>query len=620
VAGRVDSITAPALEQEVAAIGSEAVTDVDFDFSELDYISSSGLRVLVMCRKKFSGGRVRILDASEDVRSILLMTGMDSLFELTESDAAHAEMAPDTPSGPLSFREIFRRKAAALPDRAVMTFRGASYTWAAIDRLSDALAAEMAAAGVGRLTHVGICGLNSANWIIAFAAVQKLGGIAVFLNFMLKPAELAQFLRIGGVTYLCAGDIPAMREDPDYLRQVLSDPAARAVTGVCDISSRRNFAASAVSPAPVVLADIEVDPDDPAIMIFTSGTTSLPKGVLFSSLHMMDVAEHAAHLLGLTEADEICVAIPLFHIFSAVANLFAAITSDSTLHLPDSPRSADLIACVAQYRCTILHGVPTTFLALVSHPDFASGDLTSLRMGYVGGAPITPAQLTKVRQALPAMDLGVGYGMTELGIAAATRPHDTDEHILKTVGRPLLENVQVHTISPETGRMCAGGEEGELVFKSRDQMVCYYRLPIDQQPIDEEGWLHTGDYGFVDEDGYIHLTGRIKDLIIRNGENIAPREVMEALCRHSAVADAVVVGVPSDFRGEEVGAGLILHEGAEVSDDELRAFLKDKLSDFKIPVVFARYEAWPLLPNGKPDMRRLKTEIAAAFTAQESRV
>ena len=652
VEGRVDSTTAPALERAVGEISRDVCRDVDFDFSELEYISSAGLRVLVMCRKKLSDGTIRILNANEGVRSVLESTGMDSLMEICEEDTS-AEGEEDqaaTFAGNVErmpFRDILKYRAETVPDKEIITFYDVHVSWKDLDRLSDVFAAEMAAGGVGQHTHVGICGMNSISWVAAFFAVQKLGGIAVLLNFLLKPSELAMFTKIGGVTHLCCGDIPARLDNPNYIDEVLADENCQ-VEKVFDINSRVDIQAKGKQAAAelvkqsgmatkakavlagvtarfsadaddsqsqsaslkAILPEVEVEPDDPAVMIFTSGTTSLPKAVLFSSANLLSLSGATAGLMNMTPDDRICAAIPMFHIFSAVANLFLSLTFDVPMYIPDIPKPEPIIKCVSKYHCTILHGVPTIFLAMIANPAFKENDLSSLRVGYLGGAPITAPQLENLRQALPGMHLGVGYGMTEVGIVAATLYDETDEHILNTVGKPLFDNLLVRAVHPDTGLPCGTGEEGELVFKSENQMVCYYKLPIDKQPIDEAGWLHTGDLGFVAEDGYIHLTGRLKDLIIRSGENIAPKEVADAICSHPAIADAVVVGIPSELRGEEVATGLIMNEGMSVTDEELKEYLKDHLANFKIPVLFVRYDRFPMLPNGKPDMRKLKEEIA----------
>ena len=616
VEGRVDSTTAAAFGEAAARISRDNIRNVDFDFRRLEYISSSGLRVLITCRKKFADGKVRIIGASETVRNILRMTGFEDSFEMIGAESAEEEYGAEEPASVLpgmSFREMLSCLSEEMPDRGAFYFHGKAYTWRQLDLLSDVFAAELSAAGAGELSHVGICGWNSINWLAAFFAVQKLGGIAVLLSPMLAPAELASFCAMGDVSFLCCGDIPGVAKDPGYMKKF---QAAAAGTGraalrcVLDISSRADL--SGRGGEGFVLPREMPDPDAPAVMIFTSGTTGMPKGVLLSAVNLMAIGDASNKLIRITPEDRVCIALPLFHIFSLAAGLMMGIAGGCRIYLADSPKSADLIECIEANRCTIMHGVPTVFLSLVSNPELEAHDLSCLRAGYCGGAPITPEQLMKVKQALPEFKIGVGYGMSEIGIAAASAYDDTDGHLLYTVGKPVFDSVQVRAVEPSSGKALGIGEEGELVFKSHDLMIGYYRLPVDQQPFDADGWLHTGDCGFVDSEGYIHLTGRIKDLIIRSGENISPKEVADALCSHPDIENAAVVGIPSPLRGEEVAAAIVTRSGAEVTDAQLKEFLRDKISSFKIPVAFKRYAALPVLPNGKPDVKAIREELAAA--------
>ena len=353
------------------------------------------------------------------------------------------------------------------------------------------------------------------------------------------------------------------------------------------------------------LPEAYVEADDPAVMIFTSGSTARPKAVLLSAYNIFNNSRNVLGRLMQTERDRACLALPLFHIFGFMGVLVSSMMVNAPVSIPAGFKADAILKTISDERCTLMFSVPTLILSLAENQNLSLYDTSSLRSISLAGAAIQPAQLRLLMEKFPGSHFSIGYGLSEIAPAAATEWNDTDEHVLETVGRPC-DDVLFKIQNPGTKRACAVGEAGEILIKSPNQMVCYYKLDIDKQPIDGEGWLHTGDLGFIAEDGYVHLSGRLKELIIRGGENIAPNEVASAISTHPAIEDVKVFGVPSAHWGEEVCAAVILRPGVALSDGELGEYLKTRLSRFKIPAYYCRFAAFPLLSNGKVDVLTLK--------------
>ncbi|MCR5346880.1 MAG: fatty acid--CoA ligase family protein [Fretibacterium sp.] len=348
--------------------------------------------------------------------------------------------------------------------------------------------------------------------------------------------------------------------------------------------------------------------DDVCVMIFTSGSTGTPKGVLLSAFNLFNSSNYCVENIHMTEDDKMCTILPLFHIFGLTAALLASIISGASLVLPRSVKPDELMSVISSEKCTILHSVPTVLLRLVNAPGFSTELVSSLRASYLSGAPVSESQLQMLMGKFPNNHFLRRYGLSEMTPVSATDFDDDIDHTLKTVGKPL-DGTDVRIKDMEKGQFCPTGVQGEIIVQGRNMMCSYYKLPVEKQPFDKEGFLHTGDLGFLDEDGYLHFTGRAKELIIRGGENIMPNEVASAISAHENVVDAKVIGVPDETYGEAVSAAVVLKTGASFDENEMRDFLMSKLAKYKIPTYFFVYDRLPALANGKIDAVSLKKEI-----------
>lgn len=342
-------------------------------------------------------------------------------------------------------------------------------------------------------------------------------------------------------------------------------------------------------------------------MIYTSGSTGVPKGVLLSAYNILNASASMADTIHLNERDKLCLILPLFHIFGMTAGFFSNVINDGSIYIPANIRTGTLLRAITEEKCTLFHSVPTMILAVMNNAGFDKEKTGSLRCIIMAGAPATEAQIMLMQENFPNSHLICAYGLSEMAPVSITSYDDSIEHIGKTVGKPV-PYIHVEIQHPETGLPCAEGEIGEVVVEGYNLMVCYYKASMDVQSLDERGWLHTGDLGYLDSNGYLHLTGRAKELIIRGGENIMPNEVASAISEHTGIADVKVVGIPDDFFGESVCACLSMKEGAVFDEAEMRIFLRDRLAKYKIPSNFLVYDVLPTLSNGKVDMVGLRKD------------
>ena len=312
--------------------------------------------------------------------------------------------------------------------------------------------------------------------------------------------------------------------------------------------------------------------------------------------------------LKITKEDKACLILPLFHIFGLVANLFPNNIADAETIILDNIKTANIIKVISENKCTLFNSVPTMLLSIINNKDFQPEKLSTLRATISAGASISEAQMTMLSELLPNNHFISSYGLSEMAPISISDYDDTKEHLTKTIGKPM-KNIQIRIFDNEKQQVCPVGESGEIQVQGYNLMTCYYKAALDDQSIDDEGWLHTGDLGYFDEEGYIHFVGRSKELIIRGGENIVPNEVISAISQEDYIADAKVFGVPDDFWGETVAAAIVMKEGFTFDEEKLRESLKTRLAKYKIPAHFFVYDSFPSLPNGKVDSVNLKKEV-----------
>ncbi|MGH9024477.1 MAG: AMP-binding protein, partial [Acidimicrobiia bacterium] len=344
-----------------------------------------------------------------------------------------------------------------------------------------------------------------------------------------------------------------------------------------------------------------LDFDDPINIQYTSGTTGFPKGATLSHHNILNNAYFVGEALKYDERDRICVPVPFYHCFGMVIGNLASTTHGSCVVLPDAAFEArSVLEAIEIERCTSLYGVPTMFIAELDHPDFASFDLTSLRTGVMAGSPCPIEVMKQVLSSMHMEEVTIAYGMTETSpVSTQTRPADSLDKRVSTVGQ-IHPHVEIKIVDPETGRTVPRGTSGELCTRGYSVMLRYWEdAARTAEAIDEGRWMHTGDLATMDDDGYVNIVGRIKDMIIRGGENVYPREIEEFLYTHPDVTDVQVIGVPDDRFGEEIMAWVKLRAGAEATEEAMRQYCRGQIAHFKIPRYVKFVDEFPMTVTGK---------------------
>jgi len=601
VTGRIDTETSAELRPVIADIPQDA-PEVVIDFKGVEYISSAGLRELLICRKRFPDERMNVINVSPQVLKIFETTGFDTIIPLKTAEADLSEYIK------LSFKDFLKAKVRESGDRVAVVTASDSYTWSDIDKCARIIASDLAGMGVSRGSHVALCGINSINWICAFYAIQKLGGIAILINPSQAAQEIGNTALVGEAAYLCYGEMVEMRGDETFLRQLMETahiPEGHQYSISSGIDLKQRFGEPAATSG---IFEAEVEADDTAVMIFTSGSTGRPKGVLLSSYNLLNAGRYNCEDQTLCSDDSMCLILPLFHVFGLVAGLIANAMADSVIHIPPNIHTDTIMELISRERCTIFHSVPTMLIALINNKSFDADKLSSIRCTIISGSAATEAQIHLFRQMMPNNHFFSSYGLSEMAPVSITDYEDTDDHVLHTVGKPV-RNIEITILDPESGEPVPEGKDGEICIQGYNLMTGYYKVALDDQSIDLNGWLHTGDLGHIAADGYLCLSGRLKELIIRGGENIMPIQVENALSELDIIDNVRVVGVPSEFFGEEVAACIKLKSGATFDEESVRKQLSPKLGRFKIPSYFEIYEEFPMLGSGKIDTVKLKADV-----------
>jgi fatty-acyl-CoA synthase len=495
-----------------------------------------------------------------------------------------------------------------------------NWTWRELGAKVDAFAAGLVAMGLKPGERVGIWSPNNAEWIVTQYATAKAGLILVNINPAYRLSELEYALNKVG----CRALITATHfKTSDYIGMVntLAPELARARPGQLESGNlpalRSVIQIGGAAPGAIAfksvytlggasehatLADLagKLQFDDPINIQFTSGTTGLPKGATLTHHNILNNGYFLAQGMRYTEQDKVCIPVPMYHCFGMVIGSLACLTSGAAIVFPGEgfdPLST--LETVATERCTSLYGVPTMFIAELDHPDFAKYDLNSLRTGMMAGAPCPIEVMRRCISDMHLSDITIGYGMTETSpVSTQTLIGDTLEHQTATVGR-VHPHVEVKIVDVD-GRIVPAGTPGEFCTRGYSVMLGYWDdEERTAQAIDKAGWMHTGDLATMDPDGYCNIVGRIKDMVIRGGENIYPREIEEFLYRHPAIQDVQVFGIPDQRFGEELCAWIKIREGATLTDDEVKAFCKDQIAHYKVPRHIRFVTEFPMTVTGK---------------------
>jgi fatty-acyl-CoA synthase len=487
-------------------------------------------------------------------------------------------------------------------DALVDVTRGIRWTYAEFAAEVDRLARALLASGVRQGERVGIWAPNCAEWTLTQYATARLGAILVNINPSYRTHELQYVLKQAGISTLVSAesfktsDYAAMIEEvrascPD-LREVYLIGSA----GWSALLDR----AEEVSADAVRTIQAGLDAHDPINIQYTSGTTGFPKGATLSHRNILNNGYFVGELCRYTELDRICIPVPFYHCFGMVMGNLAATTHGACMVIPAPGFDpAATLRAVQEERCTSLYGVPTMFIAEWSLPDFDSFDLSSVRTGIMAGSPCPATMMSKLIE-VGIEEMTICYGMTETSpVSTQTRTDDSFERKVGTVGR-VMPHLQIKVVDPLTGETLPRGEAGEFCTKGYSVMLGYWEQPDKTDEVLVDGWMHTGDIAVMDESGYVQITGRIKDMVIRGGENIYPREIEEFLYTHPDILDAQVVGVPDSRYGEELCAWIRMRDGAPPLDAEaVRAFATGKLAHYKIPRYVMVVDEFPMTVTGK---------------------
>ncbi|HEX5345949.1 MAG TPA: AMP-binding protein [Pseudonocardiaceae bacterium] len=498
----------------------------------------------------------------------------------------------------------FDRTVSRCGDRAALVDcpSGRRWSYSQLRADVDCLALGLLAVGISKGDRVGIWAPNCPEWLLTQYATAKIGAILVTINPAYQSRELEYVLKAAGIRLLVAAK---SFNAADYAAMIAEvGPRCPALEQVVLIGSTQWAQLPVRDGDAAVLAGKQatLSADDPINIQYTSGTTGFPKGATLSHHNILNNGYFVGQLCSYTEADRICLPVPLYHCFGMVMGNLAATSHGACLVYPArSFEPAATLSAVEQERCTSLYGVPTMFIAMLADAGFDSHDLSSLRTGIMAGSPCPVEVMKQVVGRMGMTDVTICYGMTETSpVSTQTRADDTLERRVSTVGR-VHPHLEVKIIDPDTGLTVPRGTPGELCTRGYSVMLGYWEQPEQTaEVIDRARWMHTGDVAVMDSEGYLTITGRIKDMVIRGGENVYPREIEEFLYTHPDILDAQVIGVPDARYGEELCAWVRLRTGApELTAEALWDFAADKLAHYKIPRYVHLVEEFPMTVTGK---------------------
>ncbi len=530
----------------------------------------------------------------------------------------------------MTFGDLLDAQALRFPDHdcVVDPLKGQRMTYSQFRDECNLVARGLMAIGVTRGSHVAIWATNYVEWLTLMFATAKIGAVLVTVNTNYKRFELEYLLRQSDSMTLVLIDGV---KDSDYFSHLVeicpelpaSEPgkldstALPFLKNVIHLGKERKPGAfqweelyelaKTVPEAQREALQASLDMHDVVNMQYTSGTTGFPKGVMLTHHSVINNGKSIGDRKALTENDRECIPVPLFHCFGCVLGVTSCVTHGSAMILVDHFNPVNVMKTVQMEHCTSLLGVPTMFISILKHPDFAQYDFSSLRTGIMAGSPCPIEVMKQVNTQMHMPEIVISFGQTESSpVTTMTAVDDPLEKRVTTVGRQQ-PNVEIKIVDPETGEEVPTGMPGEFLTRGYQVMKGYYKMPeATRLAIDADGWLHTGDLCSVDEEGYYKVTGRLKDMIIRGGENIYPREIEEYLYTHEAVSDVQVVGVPDQKYGEEVLACVILKKGRQATEEELIQFVKDGLSRFKSPRYVRFLDAFPMTASGKIQKFKLR--------------
>jgi fatty-acyl-CoA synthase len=520
--------------------------------------------------------------------------------------------------------------------------RGLRYTYREFKEIVEECARALMALGLEKGDHVAVWGQNVPEWVILQFATGKVGAVLVTVNpayraselkYVLDQSDSAALFLTGGVKGAdfveilgqavpelagAAGGELSVAELPHLRHVVLMGEGSRRglpIAGFDEFLSR----AAEVSPEKLKERQDSLDSDEVINMQYTSGTTGFPKGVQLTHANIVKNAFYIGECMELGPEDRVCIPVPFFHCFGCVLGTLNTVTHEGTMVPVESFDAEEVLQAVHEERCTAVLGVPTMFIAELEHPDFEDYDTSSLRTGIMAGSPCPMEVMKQVVDVMGASEITIAYGQTESSpVITQTRTEDPLELRVSTVGRALPET-EVRIVGVDGGEDCGPGEQGELLTRGYLVMRGYYKMEDKTaEVIDDDGWLHTGDLAVMDENGYVRITGRAKDMVIRGGENVYPREIEEFLFTHPDISDVQVYGVPDEKYGEQVAAAVKKRPDSDLTEEDVKEFCRKNIARYKVPFYVDFVEEYPMTASGKIQKYKLREAAVERYGLQEA--
>ncbi|WP_175923716.1 AMP-binding protein [Burkholderia latens] len=540
-----------------------------------------------------------------------------------ENGLSYVRGATDVPLSEATISRFLLDTAGRFPDRAAVVFREqhVRWTWREFAHEIDVLAAGLAALGIEQGDRVGIWSPNRSEWLLTQFATARIGAVLVNINPAYRLAELEYALnKVGCKAVIAAerfkssayvemlqtiapelasatpGDLHAARVPSLRTIVAMGDAAPAGMFRFADVMARGR---DTLDVARLDAIGATLASTDPINIQFTSGTTGSPKGATLTHRNVVNNARSIAMAMRFTEQDSLCIPVPLYHCFGMVLAVLACVSTGAAMVFPgEAFDPVATLAAVAEERCTALHGVPTMFIAELDHPDFAKFDLSTLRTGIMAGSPCPIETMKRVVSQMHLSEITIAYGMTETSpVSFQSSTDDPLEKRTTTVGR-VQPHLEVKIVGPD-GDVVPVGATGELCTKGYSVMLGYWDDDAKTREVLVDGWMHTGDLATLDADGYCNIVGRLKDMVIRGGENVYPREIEEFLFRHPKIQSAQVFGVPDPKYGEELCAWIVMRADEQMSEDDVRAFCQGQIAHYKIPRYIRFVDELPMTVTGK---------------------
>ncbi|AOK05767.1 AMP-binding protein [Burkholderia sp. AU28942] len=540
-----------------------------------------------------------------------------------ENGLSYVRGATDVPLSEATISRFLLDTADRFPQRPAVVFREqrVRWTWREFAHEIDVLAAGLAALGIGRGDRVGIWSPNRSEWLLTQFATARIGAILVNINPAYRLAELEYALNKVGCKAVIAAERFKSSAYVEMLQTIAPElasaapgdlhaarvPSLRTIVSMGDVAPAGMFRfADVMARGRDTLDAARLDAigatlasTDPINIQFTSGTTGNPKGATLTHRNVVNNARSIAMAMCFTEQDALCIPVPLYHCFGMVLAVLACVSTGAAMVFPgEAFDPVATLASVAEERCTALHGVPTMFIAELDHPDFAKFDLSTLRTGIMAGSPCPIETMKRVVSQMHLSEITIAYGMTETSpVSFQSSTDDPLEKRTTTVGR-IQPHLEVKIVGPD-GDIVPVGATGELCTKGYSVMLGYWDDDAKTREVLIDGWMHTGDLATLDADGYCNIVGRLKDMVIRGGENVYPREIEEFLFRHPKIQSAQVFGVPDPKYGEELCAWIVLRADEQMTEDDVRAFCQGQIAHYKIPRYIRFVDELPMTVTGK---------------------